>query len=141
LDGLDRFIMAELRCSAYARYMDDVIWWCTDRKKAIKTLKMVKEWIAGQRLLDVKDNCQINRSGCGVTFCGFRILPGMMRLSRRRRKRYTILRNRWEKAYREGLIDEQQLQSVYASLYAGTVHADSREWRKQQLCKYPSIEL
>lgn len=141
LDGLDRFIMEELRCCAYARYMDDMIWWCPDRQTAKTTLTIVKEWVSRDRLLDLKENDQINRSSRGVTFCGYRILPGMMRLSRRRCKRYTIKRNRWEKAYLDGLIDERQLQSAYASVYAGTVHADAREWRKEQLRKYPPIEL
>lgn len=141
LDGLDRFVMEELRCCAYTRYMDDIIWWCRDRQTAKTTLKTVKEWVSNNRLLNLKENWQINRSNRGLTCCGYRILPGTMRLSRRRCKRYTMIKNRWEKAYLEGLIDEQQLQSAYASIYAGAIHADSWEWRKQQLRKYPSIEL
>jgi retron-type reverse transcriptase len=141
LDGLDRFIMEDLRCHAYARYMDDMIWWCRERQTAKKTLKTVKEWVCKNRLLDLKENPQINRSSRGVTFCGYRIFPGMIRLTGRRRKRYTIKKNQWEKAYLNGLIDERQLQSAYASVYAGTVHADAGEWRKQQLQKYPTIEL
>ena len=141
LDGLDRFIMEELRCCAYTRYMDDMIWWCSDRQTAKTTLAMVKEWVSKNRLLDLKENCQINKSIRGVTFCGYRILPGMMRLSRRRCRRYTVKRNRWENAYLAGLIDEGKLQSAYTSVYAGTVHADSREWRKEQLRKYPPIVL
>jgi RNA-directed DNA polymerase len=141
LDGLDRFIMEEFRCPAYARYMDDMIWWCPDRKTAKTMLKTVKEWVCENRLLQLKENHQINRSSRGITFCGYRILPGMIRLTGRRCKRYTIIRNKWEKAYLAGLIDERQLQSAYASVYAGTVHADAREWRKQQLQKYPPIEL
>jgi RNA-directed DNA polymerase len=118
-----------------------MIWWCQDRQKAKTMLIIVKEWVLRNRLLVLRENSQINRSSRGVTFCGYRILPGTMKLNRRRCKRYTIKRKYLEKVYLSGLIDDRQLQTAYASIYASTVHADAREWRKQQLRKYPPIEV
>ena len=141
LDGLDRFIMEELRCCAYARYMDDIIWWNADRRSAKESLKAVEDWLSKKRLLNLHEKRQINRSSRGVTFCGSRVFPGAIRLSKRRRKSYSDKRRQWEKAYLKGLIDERQLQSAYASLYAGTVHADSREWRKKELRMNPTIDV
>jgi len=139
LDGLDRSIMERLGACAHARYMDDVIWCCHDRAAGKATLAHVKEYLSEERLLDLKDNIQINRSCKGVTYCGFRIFPGFLKLSSRRCKRYTARRKFWEHAYLRGKINEKKLQSAYASVYGIIAHADSLEWRKEQLLRYPSI--
>ncbi len=100
----------------------------------------IGNYVEEKLLLKVKRPVvQINKSTRGVTFCGFAILPGEIKLSARKRRRYSNLRNKWEKAYKSALIDERTLQSAYASVYSITAHADSREWRKKQLalCKAP----
>jgi len=141
LDGLDRFILEELPACAHARYMDDSIWWCADRMTAKKTLAAVQQWVSEHRLLELKENPQINRSSSGVTYCGFRIFPGVIKLTRRRRRQYTEKRAAWETAYSAGRINSRELQSAYASVYAVTAHAQSRQWRKEQLRRHPCPEV
>jgi len=141
LDGIDRFLLEELKIDAHVRYMDDIVWWCSDSSTARKSLKIVKEWLYCCRLLELKDITQINKSSRGITFCGYRVLPGMLRLTERRKRSYSQKRKYWEQAYISCLIAECKLQSAYASVYAVTAHADSREWRKKQLCRFPSIEV
>ena len=141
LKVLDRFLFDTLHVSAHARYMDDIIWWCPDRLSARTALKAVIDFLQAQCLLTVKDNRQINRSSRGISFCGFRILSGMLKLSRRRKKRYSTRKKFWEKAYSTGLIDAVKLQNAYAAVHAITLHAESREWRRQYLARCESIDI
>ncbi len=86
--GVARALKEQQPALAYVRYMDDCIWWCADRPTARTTLAAARDYLASERLLTVKADAQINRSVRGVTFCGFRILPGTIRLTARKRRRY-----------------------------------------------------
>ena len=141
LDGLDRFILERLPACAQVRYMDDVIWWCYSRECARETLKQVCAYAAEERLLTVKASTQINRSAQGVSFCGYRITLGQLKLSRRRQRRYQQLRRDWELAYAEGRIDALTLQRGYDAVHAITLPADSTSWRRQNLLRYPPLEV
>jgi len=141
LDGLDRLLLEHLGARAELRYMDDVIWWCDSREQARATLATVAEWLARERLLALKANPQINRSVHGVGCCGYRVLPGTLRLSRRRRRSYQTRRADWEDAWRAGRIDDAGLQRAYDAVRAITVHADARAWRQQELAWRPAPEV
>jgi RNA-directed DNA polymerase len=80
---------------------------------------------------------QIGRSALGLSLCGYRILPGRLRLSCRRRHRYAACRRHWEHAYAAGLIDARTLQAGYAGALAITLHADAVAWRREQLRRVP----
>ncbi len=84
---------------------------------------------------------QLQRSEHGLTFCGFRVFPQSLRLSPRRRRRYTSARRRWEEAHALGLIDDQTLQAGYASAFAITAHADSAGWRREEMRRRPPVEV
>ena len=141
LDGLDRLIMENLKAAAHVRYMDDVIWWTETRDQARSSLQWVNDYVEQKRLLKIKPTVQINRSSHGVSYCGYRISPGAIRLSPRKKRRYSQHRLAWEKAWIDGLISDQQLQNGYAAIYAMTAHTDSRGWRQENLCRTPSIEV
>lgn len=140
LDGLDRYILERLPCRAQVRYMDDIVWWCDSRDTARETLEQVCDYAAHERLLTVKSTTQINRSVHGLSFCGYRILPGLLKLSRRRQRRYQQLRQDWEQRYAEGLIDALGLQHAYDAVHAITLPAASLHWRTQNLARFPALE-
>ncbi len=141
LDGLDRYILEQLHCCAHVRYMDDVIWWCHSRAQARQTLAHVCDYASRERLLTVKATMQMNRSDQGVSFCGSRITPGQLKLSRRRRRRYQQLRQEWERAYAQGRIDALTLQRAYDAVHAITLPGDSHNWRRQNLQRYPALDI
>jgi retron-type reverse transcriptase len=141
LDGLDRFLLETLRVQAHARYMDDILWWCESRSVAKAQLDAVRVFARKHRRLEIKPNPQTNRSARGVTFCGFRILPGALRLSRRRRSCYQLGRNHWEVAWQRGEITALELQSAYAALHSIVAHGDTRGWRREQLLYFPAPEV
>ena len=141
LDGLDRLLANLPMVQAQVRYMDDVIWWCDSRQQARETLAMVRDWLGQERGLKVKDNVQIHKSRQGVTWCGFRILQGAIRLSRRRKRRFQQRRRYWEQLYLEGVIDEIGLQRAYASVEAITAGTDSRAWRRENFARHPPLSV
>jgi RNA-directed DNA polymerase len=141
LDGLDRHIMEALGALAHVRYMDDIVLWCPDRQSAKKILADVTEYVQDIRLLRIKPaSVQINQSKRGITFCGFRILPGTVRMGIRRKRRYGALRRKWELIYLNGLIDAIRLQQGYSAVHAMTLHADSLKWRRNHLQRFAPIE-
>jgi hypothetical protein len=137
LTGLDRLLLETLGARGMVRYMDDVIWWHDDIATARLALKRVESFVRDDLLLDIKQPREIGRSAAGVGFCGFRILPGALRLSARRRRRYGSRRRSWEAAFDAGQIGEFGLQTGYASCLAITAHADAGGWRREQLRRRP----
>ncbi len=140
LDKLDRYLLETLGVRAMVRYMDDVVWWCDTREAAKATLSAVCAFVARERGLEVKPDAMIGRSMQGLPFLGFRVLPGTLRLSLRRRRRYTAARARWESAFTEGAIDARALQTGYASALGITAHAEATAWRTAEMVRRPTID-
>lgn len=140
LDGADRLISEELKRPA-VRYMDDIIWWCDNREQAKETLKIVSDWLQCHRQLQLHDNPQINRSCCGVSYCGYRIKPHALLLSRRRKQRYVKGRNALETSWQRGNLTENKLQQQYDALRAMTLPADSSGFRRDNLRRHAPVEL
>ena len=141
LDGLDRLLNSIAVVRANVRYMDDIIWWCDSRKTALTVLQQITKWLCHERGLQTKQSIQVQPSSQGVTYCGFRILQGTVRLSRRRKRRFQQRREYWESCYLEGLIDAQQLQLAHTSVQAITHGTDSLAWRRENLRLHPAIEV
>ncbi|WP_320043447.1 reverse transcriptase/maturase family protein [uncultured Desulfobacter sp.] len=136
LDRLDRFVMENCRALACVRYMDDMMFWCDTKFKAELLLKKVRRFVESVLLLTVKNSqVQIQKSDYGVLFCGYRIYPGVIRLSQRKKRRYIRLRKKWEQWFVHGMISESELARGYDAVSASLRHADSRQWRKLQLKK------
>jgi hypothetical protein len=137
LDGADRFLLEQLKVRAQVRYMDDTLFWCNSRAEAHEKLAALRDYLHRERQLQLKPHSQINRSMMGVSYCGYRIFPHAILLSRRKRQRYQQLRQQWERAWQQGQITALALQQAYHSAHAMTLHADSLAWRKQNLQLYP----
>ena len=99
LGGLDRRLLEICRVPGFVRYMDDLIWWTDDRAAARAAVDVARCYLAEALHLQVKQPVRVGRSRYGLSFCGFRILPGRLLLSRRRRRRYAALRNGAERAW------------------------------------------
>lgn len=141
LSGLDRFVLEELRLAGMVRYMDDVVMWAVEKARLRETLSAVKRYAADRLRLEIKPSWQLQRSRCGLTFCGFRVYPGVLRLSRRRRRRYRSARRRWEEAHALGLVDDVVLQAGFAAALAITDGAESAAWRREELRRRPAADV
>jgi hypothetical protein len=141
LDGLDRFLQQHTDVRARIRYMDDIVWWC-DSKAQVKTLLgEVENYLREQRQLVIKPAIQIQRSSQGISYCGYRILPGTVQMSLRRKRRYQQRRLFWEREYLLGNINATQLQNAYAAVHSIAQGTDSLGWRRLNLQHHPPISV
>jgi len=141
LDGLDRLLANSPLVCAHIRYMDDVVWWGRDKASTDTMLQQVRHYLHCERGLSVKPNVQIQCSQQGITYCGFHITPGTIRLSRRRKRRYQERRQYWEQRYLHGDISADELQAAYAAVHAITQGTDSLTWRQENLRRHPSLAV
>jgi len=141
LDGLDRLLSELPMVNAHVRYMDDIIWWCDERRPVRDTLQIMKTWLREQRGLEIKPSIQIQSCKQGVSYCGFRILRGAIRLSRRRKRRFQQRRQYWEQLCQHDMINAQQLQRAHAGVHAITAHTDSCAWRQENLRRHPAYAV
>jgi len=137
LAGLDRLILENPEVRGMVRYMDDIIWFCDGRESCMQVLQRTDDYLAKSLQLRRKPNYHRNISARGTVFCGYRILPGAIRLTRRKRKRYAQRRRYWEQAWLRGEISDLKLQTAYAAVSSLTLHADAVAWRKEQLRRVP----
>lgn len=140
LAPLDRFLLEELRVPGMVRYMDDTVWWCESREQARSSLRAVRVFAAERLSLEIKASARIQRSAHGVDVCGFRVLPGRLRLTRRRKRRYASARRRWERRFRRGEIDVLALQRGCASALGIVSHIDARGFLREDLRRRPALE-
>lgn len=141
LDGLDRLLARLPTVRAHIRYMDDVIWWSDSQAQTREVLRTINAWLLEERSLLLKQSSDIQPSKQGVTYCGFRVTAGAIRLSRRRKKRFLQRRQYWEAQYQSGQISELQLQQAFASVHAITEHTDSLGWRRENLRRFPPMDV
>jgi RNA-directed DNA polymerase len=122
LSGFDRELLEKFRVSGFVRYMDDVVWWADDRATVRAAVAGATAYLATRLQLQIKRPVRIGHSAHGLSFCGFRILPGRLLLSRRRRQRYGAVRNDAESGWLAGWSDGPGLQSAERHR-AGADHA------------------
>ena len=120
--------------------MDDIIWWCDTRDEARALLAQVRGYIETALCLRVKAPAKLGRSALGLNFCGYRILPDRLLLTRRRKRRYVAFRREAEAAFVAGRIDAMELQRRFDAIWATTVQADAAAWRRGQLSRAPLAE-
>ena len=141
LDPLDRFIREGLGACDHVRYMDDTVWWSPSRTRARADLRQVRAFAAEHCGLQIKPRAVVGRPTHGLAFLGYRVLPGCLRLSRRRRRSYADRRAHWEAAHGAGRIDALTLQQAMAAVHGITTGADALGWRRRQLALRPSPEV
>ncbi|MCP3915369.1 MAG: RNA-dependent DNA polymerase [bacterium] len=133
LARLDRFSLESLGVRAMVRYMDDVILWTGTRAEAREALARLRSFASSDLCLELKTSAQVQPSSRGATFCGFRIQANTLRLSARRKRRYSVGRRILEAAYAARWIDSDDLQRGFSSVLAVTAHADAAGWRRDEL--------
>ena len=132
LGSADRFISTHPKVSGYVRYMDDMVWWCESKEACDNVLSDTAKVLALSKLV-LKVGTVSKQSRNGFTFCGFRILPGRVLMSRRGRSRIRSQVTCAENAFACGLIDELELQRQVDSVMSPTQHAQSEVWLRRSL--------
>ncbi len=125
LNPLDHFIKRQLKCRAYVRYVDDMLLFAND-KSALRTwLGEIKIFLASLRLTLHENSAHARPTSTGVPFLGFQVFPAYRRLKRRKaihaRRRIKALAAR----YRDGQVDDAQVQASLRAWIAHAAHGDT----------------
>ncbi|NLW85681.1 MAG: RNA-dependent DNA polymerase [Planctomycetes bacterium] len=125
LTPLDHFVTSKLGLGAYVRYCDDFIL-CHNRRSALmEAAGAIRQFLSGLRLRLHERKLQIQPSGLGATFVGFRLWSSH-RLVRKANVRQFRRRVRWmRRAYANGIIQWTDIKPRLASWIGHARQADS----------------
>lgn len=140
LEKSDRAIIKMPETKAYVRYMDDMIWFCPDKLTARQSLNQAVEHLEAEKLT-VKPHRLIQPVSQGVHYCGYRILPDKILLSRRKKRAYKKHLERWQGRWKAGEIDGLGLQRGYAALHGITTLAAATGFRRTLLAQVAEIDV
>lgn len=140
LERCDRFIQQLPETSGYVRYMDDMIWFCNSKQQAKSSLERVTALLE-EEAQKVKPGWQIQPCKHGVHYCGFRILPHSILLSRRKKRNYRKHLLRWQHAWNAGDISALELQQGYDAVHALTYPARALGFRRSVLARSESVDV
>ena len=132
LGVVDRLVSEHPLARGYVRYMDDMVWWGRTRADCATVLQAVKGELAHLKLT-LKAEPRVQRCLEGLTFCGFRVLPGKVLLSSRQRRRFGEHLFSAEDAYARGELSADGLQKRVTSVLAHVDHAKANTWRARKL--------
>jgi retron-type reverse transcriptase len=82
LNPLDHFVLRELKPALYLRYVDDFVLFGDDKRELGLMAERIREFLQCLRLSPHERKFRVYRCAEGLTFLGWRILPGQMRLAR-----------------------------------------------------------
>lgn len=132
LGELDHFIKERLRIKGYLRYMDDWLIFSDDKEKLHETLAAVRVFLRDRLKLELKEEAlRIMPVWSGVSFLGFRIYPGTIRMCDDKWSRIRRIVREREAAYLAGEIDEEELARSVSSMIGHLQHADTLSARRK----------
>jgi hypothetical protein len=139
LEGADRVIERMPETKGYVRYMDDMIWFCQDKSGAQQSLARTVQLLEGEKL-QVKPQRWVQPVGLGVHYCGYRIMPHRIHLSRRKKRAYKQHLERWQDRWQAEEIDSLELQRGYDAVHGMTTLADSQGFRRSVLARLADLD-
>jgi RNA-directed DNA polymerase len=135
LNDLDRFVVRELRCRRYIRYVDDILLFAGDKATLHRWRQALIERLAGLRLVLHEEREGVFPVTEGIPFLGFRVFPDHRRLKRAKgigfqRRFKALLRE-----YGAGRIDLERLNASVQGWVAHASHGDTYGLRKAILSR------
>lgn len=88
LNSFDHFVLRELRCKAYLRYVDDFILFSNDKTELWEWCKSIVDRLAKMRLLLHEAQSMPRPVTDGIRFLGFDIRPAYRRLKREKNRSF-----------------------------------------------------
>jgi len=107
LNALDQFIKRELKCPAYLRFVDDMLFFADDKRPLWEWRAAAVEFLAGLRVTIHENRAQPRPVTEGVPFLGFTVYPDHRRLRRRK-----------------GVYFQQRFKRLVAEFAAGRISFD-----------------
>lgn len=109
LSFADRYAKEQLNAVAYVRYMDDMVFWHTNRTSLLSIAKCFGAFLQQKLKLYLKPLC-MNNVVKGMPFLGYVLSPFSLRLSKNSKKRFFCKYKDNEKKLQNQLFTQQQYQ-------------------------------
>ncbi|MCP4118427.1 MAG: RNA-dependent DNA polymerase [Desulfobacteraceae bacterium] len=130
LSGLDHFIKEHLRIPGYVRYMDDMVLFADEKDTLWQAGAEIKAYLNHRLGLRIKEGSLILAPVLqGLSFLGFRIFPGVIRISRKGWRRFRRKTMGNMRRYEAGEMTEDALVRSTASLAGYLKYGDTRNLR------------
>ncbi|MDA1048965.1 MAG: RNA-directed DNA polymerase [Planctomycetota bacterium] len=127
LGAFDRYVKETLRAKAYVRYMDDMVIWADSRRQLRDMRDDCQQYLSSELSLELKPTI-LNRTSHGMDFLGCRMYETHTILNRRSRVRFRRAFMQLERDFRDGRIDELELQQRATSMFAFARAAGVSSW-------------
>jgi hypothetical protein len=131
LDSADRLLPTLPGVHAPVRYMDDIAWFCHSRDAAVASLARLRAHLREDLHLELKPRVVLRPAHRGLRYCGFRVYPGLLLPSPRKRRRYAEAMARLQAAQARGDTHGALLQRAYDAQHAALLPAQTLHWRRR----------
>jgi RNA-directed DNA polymerase len=132
LGELDHFVKYRIGVKGYVRYMDDFISFSNDKESLRRLLAEIDRFVREELRLELKHSVTtLAPVSEGVSFLGFRIFPGVIRIKRENLVRMNQRVKRNEELYLQGRITEEKLVQSVGSIVAHASHVNSLAVRRK----------
>jgi len=108
MNELDQFVKRELKCKAYIRYVDDMLFFMDSKKHLHELRNQVINYLQRLRLTLHEKCAQPRPSNTGVSFLGFIVFPDHRRLKRRNGVAFQRRLVKMASSLTKGEIERQQ---------------------------------
>lgn len=130
LSGLDHFIKEYIRIEGYVRYMDDLLLFSDEKETLWDAASRIEDFLNNRLRLKIKNgSLLLSPVTQGISFLGFRIFPGVIRVSRKGWRRFRRKTLRRDREYINELIDFETWQRSMSSLLGHMKQANTRNLR------------
>lgn len=129
---LDHYVKEALRCRRYVRYMDDFVLWSSEKDRLRHLRRETATFLRNSLHLELKPVC-LNACSRGMTFLGYRVCPGHVRLARRSRTRFRRKLARYHANYATGRWTEAETARHVEPLLAFVRRAETDSFRRRVL--------
>lgn len=134
LNELDQFVKRTLKCPAYVRYADDMLFFADDKPTLHGWLAATRTFCAERLRLHLHDTkCQIFPTASGVPFLGFRHFATHRRLKRPSVVRFRRRLRAMQRAYGAGYLSRAKIGERIQSWCAHAAHGATYRLRSQML--------
>lgn len=137
LNDFDWFVRRSLRCSAYLRYVDDLVLFSDDKRELWRWKAALTEALSRERLTIHEAQAQVLPTRCGIPWLGFVVYPTHRLLKRRNAVNFTRRLERNLDAYQAGLISFAELDPSVQGWINHVRYADTWGLREHLFAMHP----
>ncbi|MGZ2368703.1 RNA-directed DNA polymerase [Ancylomarina sp. YFZ004] len=130
LSFADRYILQQLKISAYVRYMDDMVLWSNNKADLLNASKSVIFYLEKELDLSLK-TFVLNTNKHGLSFLGYRLYLNKTTLTHSSKKRFVSKTKLYEYKFKKNIWSQTEYQQHILPLLAFVYHADTKALRSE----------